>query len=147
MFYLFSELSTIKESKCKELMMYTLIFWTNNDISNKTAVNIIRIHKVSVNPTGIKYKFVIQVSKGIKIEIESKNKNRNQIWEEAIKTGLEQLTDYQACIILDSGEEIPTGYQRIPNHIVIYFKNDLRRKIDYLQLLIELEIIRKIFIQ
>jgi hypothetical protein len=132
MFYLFSELSTIKESKCKELMMYTLIFWTNNDISNKTAVNIIRIHKVSVNPTGIKYKFVIQVSKGIKNEI---------------KTGLEQLTDYQACIILDSGEEIPTGYQRIPNHIVIYFKNDLRRKIDYLQLLIELEIIRKIFIQ
>jgi hypothetical protein len=39
---------------------------------------------------------------------------RNQLWQEAINTELKQLTDYQTFIVLDSGEDIPTGYQKIP---------------------------------
>jgi hypothetical protein len=58
--------------------------------SNK-AVDIARILKVSTSPAGIKYKFGIQVPKGIKNEIDLDTKNENQLWQEAIKTELKQL--------------------------------------------------------
>jgi hypothetical protein len=32
--------------------------------------------------------------------------NGNQLWQEAIKTKLKQLTDYQTFIVLDPGEDI-----------------------------------------
>jgi hypothetical protein len=71
-------------------------------------------YKVSSSPAGIKYKFGIQVSKGIKNAIDLDKKNGNQLWQEAINIELKQLTDYQTFIVLDSGEDIPTGYQKIP---------------------------------
>jgi hypothetical protein len=95
---------------------------------SNTAVDITRILKVSTIPAGIKYKFGIQVSKGIKNAIELDKKNGNQLWQEAIKTELKQLTDYQTFIVLDSGEDIPTGYQKIPYHMVFDVKYDLRHK-------------------
>jgi hypothetical protein len=79
-----------------------------------TAVDIARIIKISTSPAGIKYKFCIQVPKGIKNEIDLDKKNGYQLWQEAIKTELKKLTDYQTFILLDSGEDIPTGYQKIP---------------------------------
>jgi hypothetical protein len=39
---------------------------------------------------------------------------------------LKQLTDYQTIIVLDSGEDIPKGYQKIPYHIVFDVKYDTR---------------------
>jgi hypothetical protein len=50
------------------------------DISNRsnTAVDIARILKVSTSPAGIKYKFGIQIPKGIKNEIDLDKKNGNQ---------------------------------------------------------------------
>jgi hypothetical protein len=86
---------------------------------SNTAVDIARILKVSTSPAGIKYKFGIQVPKGIKNEIDLDKKKRNQLWQEAIKTELEQLTNYQTFIIQDSGEDIPTGYQKIPYRMVL----------------------------
>jgi hypothetical protein len=77
---------------------------------SNTAVDIARILKASTSPAGIKYKFGIQVPKGIKDAIDLDKKNRNQLWQEAIKTELKQLTDYQTFIVLDSGEDIPTGW-------------------------------------
>jgi hypothetical protein len=79
---------------------------------SNTAVDIARILKASTSPTGIKYKFGIQVLKGIKNAIDLDKKNGNQLWQEAIKTELKQLTDYQTFIVLDSMEDIPTGYQK-----------------------------------
>jgi hypothetical protein len=58
------------------------------------AVNIARILKVSTSPASIKYKFGIQVSKGINNAIDLDKKNGNQLWQEAVKTELKQLTDY-----------------------------------------------------
>jgi hypothetical protein len=58
---------------------------------------------VSTGPAGIKYKFGIQIPKGIKIAIDLDKKNGNQLWQEAIKTELRYLTDYQTFIVLDSG--------------------------------------------
>jgi hypothetical protein len=71
---------------------------------SNTAVDIARILKVSTSPAGIKYKFGIQVLKGIKNAIDLDKKNGNQLWQEAIKTELKQLTDYQTFIVLNSGE-------------------------------------------
>jgi hypothetical protein len=113
-------------------------FARNNNLSDKmpfchltqycrsnTTVDIARILKVSTSTAGIKYKFGIQVPKGIKNAIDLDKKNGNQLWREAIKTELKQLTDYQIFIVLDSGEDIPTGYQKIPYHMVFDVKYDL----------------------
>jgi hypothetical protein len=35
---------------------------------------------------------------------------------------LKQLADYHTFIVLDLGEEIPTGYQKIPYHMVFDMK-------------------------
>jgi hypothetical protein len=86
---------------------------------SNTAVDIARILKVSTSPAGIKYKFGIQTPKGIKNAIDLDKKNGNQLWQEVIKTELKQLTDYQTFIVLDSGEDIPTGHQKIPYHMVL----------------------------
>jgi hypothetical protein len=72
-----------------------------------------RILKVSTSPAGIKYKFGIQLPKGIKNAIDLDKKNGNQLWQEAINTELNQLTEYKRFIALYSGEDIPTGYQKI----------------------------------
>jgi hypothetical protein len=58
---------------------------------SKTAVDIERILKVSISHAGIKYKFGIQVTKGIKNEIDLDKKNGNQLWSRSIKTKLSNL--------------------------------------------------------
>jgi hypothetical protein len=88
----------------------------------KRPMEITRVHKASSSPTGIKYKFGIQVPKGIKNAINLDKKNGNNLWEEAIKTELKQLTNYETFIVLDSGEDIPKGYQKIPYHVVFDVK-------------------------
>jgi hypothetical protein len=95
---------------------------------SNTAAHIARISKFSTSPAGIKYKFGIQVPKGIKNAIDLDKKNGNHLWQEAIKTELKQLPNYQTFIVLDSGEDIPTGYQKIPYHMVFDVKYDLRHK-------------------
>jgi hypothetical protein len=62
---------------------------------SNTAVDIARILQISTSSAGIKYKFGIQVSKGIKNAIDLHKKNGNQLWKQAVKTELKQLTDYQ----------------------------------------------------
>jgi hypothetical protein len=75
-----------------------------------------------------RYKFGIQVPKGIKNAIDLDKKSGNQLWQESFKTELKQLTDYQTFIVLDSGEDIPIGYQKIPYHMIFDVKYDLRYK-------------------
>jgi hypothetical protein len=43
------------------------------------------------------------VPRGIKNAIQLDRKNGNNLWQEAIKTELKQLTDYCTFIVLDSG--------------------------------------------
>jgi hypothetical protein len=79
----------------------------------KTPMEITRIHKASTSPTSIKYKFGIHVPKGIKNAINLDKKNGKNLWEEAIKTKLKQLTDYEIFIVLDSGEDISKALRGI----------------------------------
>ena len=95
---------------------------------SKREVKISRVQKVLKGPTCVKYKFGIQVPKGIKNAIDLDRKNGNYLWEETIKTELKQLIDYQTFIVLDSEENIPIGYQKLPYHMVFDVKYDLRHK-------------------
>jgi Reverse transcriptase (RNA-dependent DNA polymerase) len=70
----------------------------------------------------------VQPVSNINLEGIKKNALNFNLWEEAIKTELKQLTDYETFIVLDSGEEIPKGYQKIPYHIIFNVKYDLRYK-------------------
>jgi hypothetical protein len=97
----------------------------------KPPLNIAKVHKVTSSPTTVKYKFGVQVPKGIKNAISLDKKNKNNLWQEAIETELKQLTDYETFVILDPAEDIPKGYQKIPYHryhIVFNFEYDLRHK-------------------
>jgi hypothetical protein len=67
-------------------------------------VDITRMYKISTFPAGNNHKFGIQVPKSINNAVELNNNNGNQLWEEAIKTDLKQLTDYQTFISLYSGD-------------------------------------------
>jgi hypothetical protein len=58
---------------------------------SNTAVHIAKMLKVSTSPGGIKYKFGIQIPKGIKNAIDLDKKNGNQLWQEGIKTEIKQL--------------------------------------------------------
>jgi hypothetical protein len=91
-------------------------------------MEITMVHKASTSSTGIKYKFGIQVPKGIKNAFNLDKKNGNNLWEEAIHTELKQLTYYETFIVLNSGEDITKEYQKIPYHIVFDVKHDLRQK-------------------
>jgi hypothetical protein len=83
----------------------------------------------SSSPTTVKYKFRIQVPRGIRNAISLDKKNKNNLWQQETDTELKQLTDYETFIVLDSGGgDIPREYQKIPYHIVFDVKYDLRHK-------------------
>jgi hypothetical protein len=110
---------------------------------SKTEVDIDRIQKVSTSPTCVKYKFGIQVPKGINNTIDLDKKGWNSLWQDAIETELKQFIDYQTFIVLHSGEDISKGYQKIPYRIVYDVKYDLRQKQDWLQVEIGRLMIKK----
>jgi hypothetical protein len=93
---------------------------------SKPSTIIPKVQKVAANTTGIKYKLRIQLPKSIKNKINLHKGNGNNLWKEAIKKGLKQPTNYQKFIVLDSEKTIPTGYQKIPYHMVFDVKYDLR---------------------
>jgi hypothetical protein len=61
---------------------------------SKTEVEIARAQKVLSSPTCVKYKFCIQIPKGIKNASYLDKKNENNMWQDAIRIELKQLTDY-----------------------------------------------------
>jgi hypothetical protein len=74
--------------------------------------------------TNLEFKF----QEGIRNAISLDKRNKNNIWQEEIETELKHLTDYETFIVLDSGQDIPKGHQKIPYHIVFDVKYDLRYK-------------------
>jgi hypothetical protein len=81
---------------------------------SKTEVKIAKIQKVSTSPTYVKYKFGIQVPKGIKNAIDLHKNNGNSIWQDAIRTELKQLTDYQTFLYWIQGRTFLQAIKRFP---------------------------------
>jgi hypothetical protein len=55
-------------------------------------------------------------------------RRKKSLCQEAVETEFKQLTDYEAFRVLDSGEDIPKEYQKIPCHLVLDVKYGLRHK-------------------
>lgn len=64
----------------------------------------------------------------MKNKINLDKKNLNTLSRKDITTELQQLTNYQNFILLDSVEIIPIGYQKIQYYMVFDVKDDLRHK-------------------
>ena len=73
-----------------------------------------------------KIKFGIEVPKHYKDALRLDKQNGNTLWQDAIKTELDQINSYNT--FKDNGRTIPKGYKRIPVHFVFDVKFDLRRK-------------------
>jgi hypothetical protein len=73
---------------------------------------------VSSSSTTVKYKFGIQVPRGIRNAITLDKKNKNNLWQQAIHTELKQLAYHETFIGLDSVEDIHS--QRIPEDSIPY---------------------------
>ena len=54
--------------------------------------------------------------------------NGNTKWQDAIKTELSQLDEFNAFRLLAEGETLPEEYKQIPYHFVFDVKFDLRHK-------------------
>jgi hypothetical protein len=91
--------------------------WSN------TAVDFARMHKVSTLQVSNAFLASgILVPKVIKNEIYLNIKNINYSWQESIKAELKKFTDYQAFIVLDSEEDIPTDSQKFSHHMIFDVK-------------------------
>ena len=76
----------------------------------------------------VKFKFGVEVPSSTKRALEIDRENGNQAWGEAIKLELSQILGYRVFNVLQHGELMPKGYQRIPYHIVYDVKFDGRLK-------------------
>ena len=70
----------------------------------------------ATKPKQIKIKFGIEVPKNYKQALEFDKRNGNTLWQEAIKTELDQILDYKT--FKDNGNVVPQGHQNIPVHFV-----------------------------
>ena len=83
-----------------------------------------RIFATKKNKT--KIKFGIEVPKGYKDALRLDEQNGNTLWQDAIKTELDQINSYGT--FKDNGKKVPKDHKRIPVHFVFDVKFDLRRK-------------------
>ena len=74
-----------------------------------------------------KIKFGIEVPKNYNDVLRLDQQNGNTMWQDAIKTELDQINSYNT--FKDNGNKIPKGYKRIPVDFVFDVKFDLRRKV------------------
>ena len=73
---------------------------------------------------GHKYKFGIRVPSSVKEALALDRVNGNSFWEDAIRTELKQICEYDTFHVVEDGIYLP-GYKRIPYHIVYNVKFDL----------------------
>ena len=97
-----------------------------NYCTGDSPSHLVRAYKTKVRPGGPKFKFGIQVPLGLKQALALDKKNGNTYWQDAIKTELKQLDEFEVFRLLAEGESIPEDYRQIPYHFVFDVKFDLQ---------------------
>ena len=64
----------------------------------------------------------IEVPRGYKDALRLDEQNGNTLWQDAIKTELDQINSYGT--FMDNGKKVPKDYKRIPVHFVFDVKFD-----------------------
>ena len=77
---------------------------------------------------GTKIKFGVEVPRNYNDALRIDKENGNTLWQEAIKTELDQINKYKTFKVHGKAIPPPKGYKRINVHFVFDVKFDLRRK-------------------
>ena len=77
---------------------------------------------------GMKFKFGVQIPTNLGHAFHLDKINNNQLWEEAIKKEMDSLNDFKTFRALELDEPLPSGYSRIPYHLIYDCKFNQRRK-------------------
>ena len=77
---------------------------------------------------GTHMKFGIEVPKNFKDALRIDSVNGNKLWEEAIKTKLDEINSYNTFKDHGMDNPPPKDFKRVPVHFVFDVKFDLRRK-------------------
>jgi hypothetical protein len=94
---------------------------------SKPSTFIVKAHKVSDSTSGVKYKFGIRFSEGVKNNIHL-DKNTVIIYGKKRLKQNQRNLHLQKFIVIDLGERISACDQKIPYHMVFDVKYDLRHK-------------------
>ena len=96
---------------------------------NTKFLNMAKVFQAQQNhhPT-TKYKFGIEVPKGIKAALSLDKINNNNLWKEAIDKEIASLLEMNTFEITNKNERLPVEYGYVPIHFVFDVKYDLRRK-------------------
>eukprot|EP00957_Ditylum_brightwellii_P053256 4038058-Ditylum_brightwellii.AAC.1 len=79
----------------------------------------------------VRYKFGVQIPRTVKEAYALDAANGDTKWADAIKTELDQLSEYETFIDHGVGRQLPAGYKMIRCHIIFDCKEDGRRKARY----------------
>jgi hypothetical protein len=101
--------------------------WVSTMVKDDAQMNkVVRAHNAAIR-SAPKYKFGIEIPRGIRHAFRLDKENDNTLWQDSIVTELKQLDEYQTFRVPDEGEDL-SNYQCIPYHIIFDVKFDLRRK-------------------
>ena len=76
----------------------------------------------------MKHQFGVQVPVGAKQAFVLDRAAGNTLWSDSMKKELAQLHKFDTFTTLEPGQEAPEGHKKIPHHMVLAVKFDLRRK-------------------
>ena len=99
--------------------------------SSKKFSRMAKIYKSQVKDLKARFKFGIEVPRGVKEALRLDEKNGDTKWMDAINKEKDQLFDFKTFEVLNKNEKAPKGYKRIPGFYVFDVKHDLRRKARY----------------
>ena len=96
--------------------------------SSKKFARMAKIYKSQVKDLKARYKFGIEVPRGVREALRLNEINGNTKWMDAITKEKDHFFDFKTFEVLNKNEKAPKGYKRIPGFYVSDVKHDLRRK-------------------
>ena len=101
--------------------------WINKYLSAEDDMeHLLKVY--SAKGTPVKYKFGVEVPKNRKHALELDAKSGTTGWRDSIQLELDQIMSYEVFKVWPADQPLPTGYKRIPYHIVYDVKFDGRLK-------------------
>jgi Reverse transcriptase (RNA-dependent DNA polymerase) len=84
--------------------------------------------RLSSSRRGIRYKFGVRLPRNWNEAVQIDSDSGNTLWQDAIKTELNQINEYNTFKDIGVGGNPGSGFKKINVHLVFDVKHDLRRK-------------------
>ena len=103
--------------------------WVTHYIDqDHNLARMVNAYKVSRSDSVAKYKFGVEVPRNPKHAIEIDNGKGTTGWKTSIEKEIKQLDEFRTFKVIPDNEPTPSGYKRIPYHLVFDVKFDGRLK-------------------